>query len=134
MPTPVSINITSFGVVNGLQYALSDGAKVDAFRGIPFAKPPIGSLRFQPPVKLDRVDGLNRTIDATRWPNTCLQMVDTSFEKKFVDTWNPNTNMSEDCLYLNVWRPATGSNNRTVMVRSSSLYVLLDREYINWTV
>ncbi|CAG5129703.1 unnamed protein product, partial [Candidula unifasciata] len=46
--------------------------------------------------------------NATEMPNSCWQMIDTSFGRaQRVEMWNPNTNMSEDCLYLNLWIPST---------------------------
>ncbi|VDD78622.1 unnamed protein product [Mesocestoides corti] len=76
-----------------------DGVVVDAYLGIPFARPPIGNLRFAPPVEARLWKGER---DATQRPNTCWQYLFSGF-----DLANPAARvMSEDCLYLNVWVPA----------------------------
>ena len=98
---------TDKGRVRGLRYHIpSLGTAVDAFLGIPFAKPPVGHLRFKHPEPIERWDG---TWNATRLPNSCYQMPDITFGSEFYGSnmWNPTTRVSEDCLYLNVWRPRT---------------------------
>ena len=94
------------------------GRDLDIFLGIPFALPPTGVRRFQRPEHLNPWSGVR---DATRRPASCYQAVDHSFDDFVgVRTWNPNTNMSEDCLYLNVWAPSERTYGRkpgrTVMV------------------
>ncbi|XP_075891948.1 acetylcholinesterase-like isoform X1 [Nelusetta ayraudi] len=72
--------------------------QVGAFLGIPYGKPPVGKLRFRPPVPADRWEGVK---DATEYPNSC-------FQPNLTRTWKQeaaNTFLSEDCLYLNVWTP-----------------------------
>ncbi|XP_028321562.1 acetylcholinesterase-like [Gouania willdenowi] len=76
---------------------------VRAFLGIPYGKPPLGNLRFKP---AEPVDGWEGVRDATNFPNSCYQLRDTLLPGfKGVEMWNPNTPISEDCLYLNVWSP-----------------------------
>lgn len=67
----------------------------DAFLGIPFAQPPVGDLRFRHPQSLNT--SFNGTHDAKQQGYSCMQ-------------WRGNFNMSEDCLNLNIVRPA-GSNH-----------------------
>lgn len=81
------------------------GKLVDIYWGIPFAKPPIGDLRFKHPVPNDPWNGI---LNATEKPAACWQGLDT-LEHKGAQVWNPNTNRSEDCLYLNVWVPRIDS-------------------------
>ena len=82
------------------------GKDMEIFLGIPYAKPPIGARRFKRPEAIEPW-GADDFMDATRAPNACYQMVDTMFGRfEGVDMWNPNTPMSEDCLYLNVWAPS----------------------------
>ncbi len=72
----------------------TEGVRI--FRGIPFAQPPVGPLRFRPPVKLEPWKGER---DATRFGASPMQ-------------WNENTAPgeppfphSENCLDLNIWAP-----------------------------
>ncbi|KAL3280243.1 hypothetical protein HHI36_017738 [Cryptolaemus montrouzieri] len=77
--------------------------EVHVFTGIPFAKPPIEQLRFRKPVPIDPWHGI---LNATKLPNSCYQEryeYFPGFEGE--EMWNPNTNISEDCLYLNIWVP-----------------------------
>ncbi|XP_059154228.1 acetylcholinesterase-like [Physella acuta] len=94
---------TSLGDVTGFQKLVGDKS-VQVFYGIPYAQPPVGELRFKPPVPQEPWSG---TKDATQKPNSCWQEIDEAFDRfPGVEMWNPNTARSEDCLYLNVWRPS----------------------------
>ncbi|KAF7416152.1 hypothetical protein PC9H_002415 [Pleurotus ostreatus] len=75
----------------------------EVFRGIPYAEAPIGELRFQPP----RPKKLPTLINATEFGVACLQ----PFAK-------PDTQMSEDCLTVNIQRPpgTNETNSYPVMV------------------
>lgn len=76
---------------------------VRAFLGVPYGKPPIGKLRFKAPQPVERWDGVK---DCTKYSNSCYQLPDKTFPGfKGSEMWNPNTPLSEDCLYLNVWSP-----------------------------
>jgi acetylcholinesterase len=89
-------------------------SRVDAWLGIPFAEKPIGDLKFKRPVPIKGWDGI---LNATELPNTCYQLPDLVL-KDFAgsEMWNPNTNVSEDCLYLNIWVPHPRPRNAAVMV------------------
>jgi len=50
-----------------------------AFRGIPFAKPPVGDLRWKAPVKADYVTALNATNDGPACPQQCVCLVGSIF-------------------------------------------------------
>ncbi|XP_031717211.1 acetylcholinesterase-like [Anarrhichthys ocellatus] len=79
------------------------GGNVGAFLGIPYGKPPLGKLRFSAPEPVESWEGVR---DATQFPNSCYQLPDTTFQGfQGSEMWNPNTPLSEDCLYLNVWSP-----------------------------
>ncbi|NP_001303635.1 acetylcholinesterase-like precursor [Cimex lectularius] len=93
---------TRSGLVRGMAKSVLD-REVHVFTGIPFAKPPVGPLRFRKPVPVENWHGI---LDATTLPNSCHQQryeYFPGFEGE--EMWNPNTNMSEDCLYLNIWVP-----------------------------
>jgi para-nitrobenzyl esterase len=76
-----------------LQGVVADG--VNRFLGIPYAAPPVGELRWQPPRDVTR---WTQTLQATRFGNTCAQ------PQRGVFAAPSNT---EDCLYLNVFAPAS---------------------------
>ena len=94
---------TTLGDVVGLRKRVV-GVRVDVFYSIPFAKPPVGDLRFRSPEPADPWG--SEPVDGTVKPNACWQAIDVAFDRfAGVEMWNPNTDRSEDCLYLNVWRP-----------------------------
>jgi para-nitrobenzyl esterase len=88
-----------------VQGTAADG--VESFKGIPYATPPVGALRWtapQPPASW------NGTLDAKAFKPDCAQ-------QPFPFDAAPSTGgFSEDCLYLNVWRPAGGGSKLPVMV------------------
>ena len=94
-----------------LQGAVADAsAGVKVYRGIPYAKPPVGELRFKPPESPLPWQGVRSSLD---FGTACWQ----SFgEDNFV--WSRGQfPTSEDCLYLNVWSGALETEEkRPVMV------------------
>ena len=101
---------TASGLVSGV--ALSHGMEV--FKGIPFAAPPVGKLRWRPPQSAAPWTGVRKAID---FGPPCMQAASPRrmgpWTRVFLSTLPP----SENCLYLNIWtasqRPATP---RPVMV------------------
>jgi para-nitrobenzyl esterase len=71
------------------------GSDIRVFKGIPYASPPIGPLRWRPPQAAPQWTGVR---DATETGASCLQP--------------SNAKSSEDCLYLNVWTPAKQASER----------------------
>lgn len=69
---------------------------LNVYRGIPFAAPPTGSLRWREPQPVARWAGVR---DATRFGPRCMQAAASRPASR-------TSEMSEDCLYLNVWAPA----------------------------
>ena len=107
------IRDTAVGKIEGTRKTVLD-RKVDIFLGVPFAKPPVKELRFQPPQPIGKSDSI---IKATKLPHSCWQEKITAFHTfPGVDMWNTKTELSEDCLYLNIWQPEGGSEKKAVMV------------------
>lgn len=100
---------TAVGKIRGLVETVGED-KVFNFRGIPFAKPPIGDLRFRKPQPYGSWD---YTLDATKDTSPCMQMTEFG-GMKFVT----NDDISEDCLVLNIHVPRdiSISQNKAVMV------------------
>jgi len=82
------------GVVEGTS---DQNIGVRSFKGIPFAKPPVGNLRWQAPQPVDQWNGVRQ---ANQFGPRCMQ------NPVFGDMGFRSNGMSEDCLYLNVWTPA----------------------------
>ncbi len=83
------------GIVRG---AVHEG--VLSFRGIPFAAPPVGALRWRPPQPVASWSGVR---SAVSYAPDCMQLPFPGDAAPLRGT------RSEDCLYLNVWRPARRS-------------------------
>ncbi|MFI8319712.1 carboxylesterase/lipase family protein [Kosakonia cowanii] len=82
---------------------------IDVWRGIPFAAPPTGDLRWRAPQPVECWQGVR---DATRFSASSWQ------NKEFcrlLGGGDPGT-FSEDCLYLNVWSPRSSAQKKPVMV------------------
>ena len=79
---------------------------ISVFKGIPFASPPIGKLRWRPPVPPSDWKGVRQ---ATHFGASCMQRIHGTF-----GPWTPaflvQNAVSEDCLYLNVWTPQVSAN------------------------
>jgi para-nitrobenzyl esterase len=96
---------TDKGEVEG---ELTADKQVRAFKGIPYAAPPIGDLRWQPPQPAAR---WGRTLPAKDFGSHCLQ------SSSYNDMVFRDPGASEDCLTLNVWTPAKAkSGSLPVMV------------------
>ena len=71
---------------------------VRSFKGIPFAQPPVGELRWREPQPVKDWTGAR---NADQFGPRCMQRTG-----PMADYWFRSNGMSEDCLYLNVWTPA----------------------------
>jgi hypothetical protein len=94
-----------------------DANGVRNFKGIPFAAPPVGNLRWREPQPVKPWQG-ERSAD--QFGPRCMQ----TSRLGAIDPLNPR--MSEDCLYLNVWTPANAANDKlpvTVWIYGGSFNV-----------
>ena len=89
---------TSAGIVEG-----KDDGAVRSFLGIPYAQPPVGDLRWKPPVPAAKWDGVRKTTD---FGSHCLQ------GNPFGDMVMRDPGGSEDCLSLNIWAPSNPSSKK----------------------
>lgn len=113
-PVETVVLDTANGPVKGFIAQSCLGKPVRVFYGIPYAKPPTCQRRF------DRAEPIERwrdVFDATVKPYSCFQVLDT-FYGNFSGSvmWNANTEMSEDCLKLNVWTPGCPSSEEPLAV------------------
>lgn len=95
------------GYVQGVPSA-AEGVTV--FRGIPYAAPPLGGLRWKLPQPVMKWEGVRK---ADTFSNICWQpgnAVGTFYGNEFY--WKEQTSQSEDCLYLNIWTPTKEVGNR----------------------
>jgi len=97
---------TPAGEIVGEKTGKELGVSVNRFLGIPYAKPPVGDLRFAPPHPVEPFDKPHRALE---WPSQCIQNVSSWINLRW-NFFNLNNNYSEDCLYLNVWTPTTDQN------------------------
>jgi len=81
------------GLLRGVKSTSAAGAVYYSFKGIPYAKPPLGPLRFQPPLPHSGWEGV---LDASEHGSICVQ---------FRSRLNNTADGSEDCLFANVYMP-----------------------------
>ncbi len=105
--------MTANGAVMGSASESVDGITV--FKGIPFAAPPVGDLRWQMPQPVEAWDDI---LYAENWGDNCVQNpAPQRFPVNSATDMPDSPGMSEDCLYLNVWTPAvSGAEQLPVMV------------------
>lgn len=96
------------GEVRGLP---GSNPRITVFKGIPFAKPPVGENRWRAPQPCDNWEG---TLDAFNFAPISVQDTPGLGTDIYCREWHvdPKIAMGEDCLYLNVWTPAKSADEK----------------------
>lgn len=84
---------TNYGKIQGFH---DEQSNLDLFRGVPFARPPVGDLRWKAPQEMDDWEGVKKTTEFGPAPMQTNVFGDMIYRGK---------GFSEDCLYLNIWTP-----------------------------
>lgn len=100
----IALMLSTFGafaqdrvtIANGILEGQTEPSGVHSFKGIPFAQPPVGDLRWRPPQPPKNWEGVRK---ANKFGPRAMQ------NPVFGDMAFRSDGMSEDCLYLNVWTP-----------------------------
>jgi para-nitrobenzyl esterase len=90
---------TDSGLISGL--TVGENKDVHVYKGIPFAAPPVGDLRWKAPQRVKPWEGIRACTEFGHWspqPRSLLGFA--------------SGNQSEDCLYLNVWTPAKSASGK----------------------
>jgi para-nitrobenzyl esterase len=84
---------------------------ITSYKGIPFAAPPLGNLRWHAPMPAGKWDGL---LKAYEFAPISMQPVPGEQNNIYTAEWNvdPDIPISEDCLYLNIWTPANKAGEK----------------------
>ena len=98
---------TSYGTIEG-----SSSRGIAAFKGVPFATPPIGDLRWRPPLPPASWDGVRKT-DA--FGASCMQLK-AGERLPWTSEFMVQNQISEDCLYLNIWTPRADASARLPVI------------------
>ncbi|MCR4880107.1 MAG: carboxylesterase family protein [Bacilli bacterium] len=112
-------------IANGkIQGVYNEDKSVQVYAGIPYAEAPVGDLRWKEPQDVKDWDGVK---DCSKFAARAMQtdgpafidgLVNIYSERMYVPNFNmePLQNMSEDCLYLNVWKPNTTETNLPILI------------------
>lgn len=104
-PVPTAPIAIDAGQVRGIVVGKEND--VHAFKGIPFAAPPVGELRWKAPQPAASWDGVR---DCFAFGSACPQRIPAAM--RAIPQMAINAPYDEDCLYLNVWRPADAEGKK----------------------
>ncbi len=102
--TKIDIVDVTGGKISGLH-----SGDLHIYKGIPFAAPPIGALRWKEPQELKSWEGIKECIDFSASPIQRQPEPFACWSEEFISPPDP---LSEDCLYLNVWTEAKSSEEK----------------------
>jgi len=98
--SPAQMNGLQIKIVNGIVEGVAEPSGVRSFKGIPFAAPPVGELRWAAPQPAKNWEGVRKCDHFG--PQGMQDLI-------YSDMVFRSMGKSEDCLYLNVWVPAGGT-------------------------
>ena len=107
---------TACGLIEGVKCG-----NYTVYRGVPFAKPPVGERRWKAPERPDAWDGVFK---ADTFSAKCMQSVPgpgNPYLKEFYTDPEFLRPSDEDCLYLNIWTPAGASADDKLLSPSGSM-------------
>ena len=96
-------NSPQIKIQNGVLQGVTEESGIRSFKGIPFAKPPVGDLRWKEPMSPENWQGVRK---ADHFAPQAMQ------RPIYGDMVFRSDGRSEDCLYLNVWTPAKSSSEK----------------------
>ena len=97
---------TDCGKIRG---AAGADPKFSVYKGVPYAKPPVGQLRWRRPQPMDPWEGVKDCVEFGCIAPQALHEVDSLYGKEF---FQHEETRSEDCLYLNIWTPSMGGGEK----------------------
>jgi len=95
------------GLISGA--SIGDDRAVTVYKGIPYAAPPVGALRWKPPQPVRDWDGVR---ECTEFGSSCPHVPYPPGSLWTGPEWDDPADQSEDCLYLNVWTSAKTPDDR----------------------
>merc|ERR1711997_175517 len=104
---------TFLGVAKGMKAETESGTPYFTFKGIPYAHPPVGSLRFQPP---QPSSSWGDTLVATEYGSVCPQQ----------EVFGENIGSykgKEECLYLNIYTPTLTRSTNPFALKAVMLWI-----------
>jgi para-nitrobenzyl esterase len=104
LPAQEPVILTVNGLISG--YKIGD---ISVFKGIPFAAPPVGELRWKAPQPVKNWTGVLKCDSFSASPMQRNPVPFMMWTEEFI---TPPEKLSEDCLYLNVWTPAKSSKEK----------------------
>ena len=97
---------TAYGQVSGIH---NEESGITVFKGVPFAAPPVGELRWKEPQPPEPWDGIKECTEFSASPIQGKPVPFSMWTQEFISPAEP---LSEDCLYLNIWTGAEKSGEK----------------------